>query len=44
MLKTLRRQPLLVGMAEVVTDATRYIAIALVALVLFGRVVAALGS
>ena len=44
MLETLRQHPLLVGMAEVLADATRYVAIVLVVLVLLGQVVAALGS
>ena len=34
MLRVLRRQPLLVGIAEVLTDAARYVAIVLGALVL----------
>jgi hypothetical protein len=34
MLKALHRHPLLVGMAEVLTDATRYVAIILVVLLL----------
>ena len=37
MLKALRRHPLLVGMAEVLTDAVRYVAIVLGALVLRGQ-------
>jgi hypothetical protein len=37
MLKVLRRQPLLVGTAEVLVDAARYIAIVLVMLVLLGQ-------
>jgi hypothetical protein len=37
MLRTLRRRPLLVGMAEVLTDAVRYVAIVLVALVVLGQ-------
>ena len=44
MLRTLRRQPLLVGIAEVLADAVRYVAIVLVVLALLGQVVAALGS
>ena len=44
MLKTLRQHPLLVGMAEVLADAVRYVAIVLVVLMLLGQVVAALGS
>ena len=38
MLRTLRRRPLLVGMAEVLTDAVRYMAIILVVLLLLGQV------
>ena len=37
MLRTLRRRPLLVGMAEVLTDAARYIAIVLIVLLLLGQ-------
>ena len=46
MLRTLRYSPLLVGMAEVLADAVRYVAIVLVVLVVLGQVVrlAALGS
>jgi hypothetical protein len=44
MLKALRRHPLLGGMAEVLADAARYVAIVLVVLVVLGQVVAALGS
>ena len=44
MLKVLRQHPLLVGMAEVLADAVRYVAIVLAVLVLLGQVVAALGS
>jgi hypothetical protein len=44
MLKVLRQHPLLVGMAEVLADAVRYVAIVLVVLVVLGQVVAALGS
>ena len=46
MRRTLRRHPLLVGMAEVLTDAVQYVAIVLVTLLLLGQVVgfAALGS
>ena len=44
MLETLRQHPLLVGMAEVLADATRYVAIVLVVLVLLGQVATALGS
>jgi hypothetical protein len=42
--KTLRQHPLLVGMAEVLADAVRYVAIVLVVFMLLGQVVAALGS
>jgi hypothetical protein len=44
MLRTLRRLLLLVGMAEVLADAVRYVAIVLVVIMLLGQVVAALGS
>jgi hypothetical protein len=44
MLKALRQHSLLVGMAEVLADAARYVAIVLVVLVVLGHVVAALGS
>jgi hypothetical protein len=44
MLETLRRHPMLVGMAEVLADAVRYVAIVLVVLMLLGQVVVALGS
>jgi hypothetical protein len=44
MVKALRRHPLLVGTAEVLADAVRYVAIVLVVLALLGQVVAALGS
>jgi hypothetical protein len=44
MLRTLRRQPLLIGMGEALTDAVRYVAIVLVVLAVLGQVVAALGS
>ena len=44
MLKVLREHPLLVGMAEVLADAIRYVAIVLIVLVVLGTVVAALGS
>ena len=46
MLRVLRRHPLLVGIAEVLADAVRYVTIVLVMLVLLGQVVrlAALGS
>jgi hypothetical protein len=37
MLRTLRQHPLLAGMAEVVIDAARYIAIVLVVLLLLGQ-------
>jgi hypothetical protein len=37
MLKALRRHPLLVGMADVLADAVRYVAIVLGALVLLGQ-------
>ena len=37
MLRTLHRHPLLVGMAEVLTDAVRYVAIVLGALLLLGQ-------
>ena len=37
MLRTLRHSPLLVGMAEVLTDAVRYVAIVLVVLVALGQ-------
>jgi hypothetical protein len=37
MLRTLRHSPLLVGMAEVLTDAVRYVAIVLVVLILLGQ-------
>ena len=37
MLKALRHHPLLVGMAEVLADAVRYIAIVLGALLLLGQ-------
>jgi hypothetical protein len=39
MLKALRRHPLLVGMADVLADAVRYVAIVLGALVLLGQLV-----
>jgi hypothetical protein len=39
MLRTLRRRPLLVGIAEVLTDAVRYLAIVLVAVVLLAQAV-----
>jgi hypothetical protein len=46
MLRALRQHPLLVGMAEVLADAVRYVAIVLVVLVVLGQVVrlAVLGS
>jgi hypothetical protein len=46
MLKTRRRHPLLVGIAEVLADAVRYVAIVLVALLFLGQVarLVALGS
>jgi hypothetical protein len=37
MLKALRHHPLLVGTADVLTDAARYIAITLVVLLLLGQ-------
>ena len=37
MLKALRHNPLMVGTAEVLVDATRYVAIVLVALLLLGQ-------
>jgi hypothetical protein len=37
MLKALRRHPLLVGTAEVLIDAVRYVAIVLVVLLLMGQ-------
>jgi hypothetical protein len=37
MLKALRHHPLLVGMADVLADAVRYVAIVLGALVLLGQ-------
>jgi hypothetical protein len=37
MLRALRQHPLLVGTAEVLTDAARYIAITLVVLLLLGQ-------
>ena len=37
MLRALRHSPLLVGIAEVLTDAARYIAIVLVVLLLVGQ-------
>ena len=37
MLKALRHHPLLVGMAEVLADAVRYVAIMLVVLLLLGQ-------
>jgi hypothetical protein len=46
MLRALRHSPLLVGIAEVLTDAVRYVAIVLVVLLLLGQIVrlGALGS
>jgi hypothetical protein len=44
MLKLLRQHPLLVGTAEVLADAVRYVAIVLVVLVVVGQVAAVLGS
>jgi hypothetical protein len=46
MLRTLCQHPLLVGIAEVLGDAIRYVAIVLVVLMLLGQVVrfAALGK
>jgi hypothetical protein len=37
MLRALRKQPLLVGMAEVLADAVRYVAIVLLVLLLVGQ-------
>ena len=37
MLKALRRHPLMVGMAEVLVDATRYVTIVLLVLLLMGQ-------
>jgi hypothetical protein len=37
MLRTLRHHPLLVGMAEVLVDAARYIAVVLIVLLLLGQ-------
>jgi hypothetical protein len=37
MLRALRQHPQLVGMAEVLADAVRYIAIVLIALVVLGQ-------
>ena len=37
MLRALRQYPLLVGTAEVLTDAVRYVAITLVVLLLLGQ-------
>jgi hypothetical protein len=37
MLRTLRQHPLLVGMAEVLADAVRYVAIVLVVLMVLGQ-------
>jgi hypothetical protein len=46
MLKVLRQHPLLVGMAEVLADAVRYVAIVLFVLMLLGQLIrlAVLGS
>jgi hypothetical protein len=44
MLKAPRQHPLMVGMAEVLADAVRYVAIVLVVVLVLGQVVAALGS
>jgi hypothetical protein len=44
MLRALRQHPLLFGMAEVLRDTVRYVAIVLVVLMVLGQVVAALGS
>ena len=41
MLKPLRHHPLLVGTAEVLVDAVRYVAIMLVVLLLLGQLVKA---
>jgi len=37
MLKVLRQHPLLVGMAEVLLDAARYVTIVLIVIVLLGQ-------
>ena len=37
MLKALRHRPLLVGTAEVMADAARYVAVVLIALLLLGQ-------
>ena len=37
MLETLRQHPLLVGMAELLADAVRYVAIVLIVLLLLGQ-------
>ena len=37
MLKALRHHPLMVGTAEVLADAVRYVAIMLIVLLLFGQ-------
>ena len=42
MLRTLRHHPLMVGTAEVLVDAARYVAIVLVMLLLLGQLKAAL--
>jgi hypothetical protein len=44
MLKVLRQHAVLIGMAEVLVDAVRYVAIVLIVIVVLGQVVAALGS
>jgi hypothetical protein len=44
MLKVLRQHAVLIGMAEVLADVIRYVAVVLVVLVILGQVVAALGS
>jgi hypothetical protein len=37
MLRTLRRHPLLVGTADVLVDAVRYVAVVLVVLIVLGQ-------
>jgi hypothetical protein len=37
MLRTLRRHPLLVGTADVLVDAVRYVAVVLVVLIILGQ-------
>jgi hypothetical protein len=44
MLKAVRQHPLMVGTAEVLLDAARYVTIVLIVLLLLGQVVAAPGS